>query len=119
MNGLILACQIERVSTRKDRTVSVTLGTQEMTPAKAGELMSLANQLVAVYVSPKQTIDQREIDQVDAVNPEFPGKSQAQRMRAVLYVLWEKVPEGYKDFELYYRFHTERMIDNIKSNIPD
>lgn len=118
MNGLLLACQIEGVSTRKDRTVSVKLGTQEMSPANAGQLLGMANQLVAVYLSPKETISQREVDQVDAVNPEFPGKSQSQRLRNVLFVLWQSNSEGYKDFDAFYRHSTELIIDNIKSKLP-
>lgn len=118
MNGLLLAAQIERVSTRKDRTVSITLGCQELTPARAGELMTFANQVVAVYISPKETISQKEVDQVDAVNPEFPGKSQSQRLRNVLFVLWQHAPENYKDFDVFYKHHTELIIDNIKSKLP-
>jgi hypothetical protein len=117
MDGLLISAQIERVSTRKDRTVSVTLGSQELTPSKAGELMSLANKLVCVYISPKETLTQRELDQVDAINPEFPGKSQSQRIRAVLFVAWEKKPEGYAEFDGYYKFRTEAFIDKIKSEI--
>lgn len=115
----MMAAQIERVSTRKDRTVSITLGSQELSPAKAGELLGFANKLVCVYISPKETITQRELDQTDAINPEFPGKSQSQRLRAVLFVLWEKQSEGFKDFNSFYQFKTEAIIDKIKSEIPE
>lgn len=117
MEGLLLSCQIERVATRKDRTVSVTLGSQEMSPAKAGELVSLANKIVCVYISPKETIKQSELDQVDQINPEFPGKTQSQRIRAVLFVLWEKKPENFKDFDSFYKFKTEAIIDHYKTLI--
>ena len=117
MDGLILAAQIERVATRKDHTVSVSLGLQEMTPAKAGELMTFGSKLVCVYISPKETITQKELDQIDQLKPEFPGKSQSQRIRAVLFVAWEKKPDGFKEFDGYYKFHTEAFIDLIKSKI--
>lgn len=117
MNGLILAAQIERVSTRKDRTVAVTLGSQELTPSKAGELLAFANQLVCVYISPKETVTQNEIDQVDRLNPEFEGKTQSQRLRNVLYRLFEQNAEGYKDFDGFYRHHTDKIIDHLKLKI--
>lgn len=117
MNGLLLPAQIERVATRKDRTVSITLGTQELTPAKAGELMAIANKLVVCYVSPKETLTQQEIDQVDNINPEFGGKSQSQRLRGVLFVLWEKKNDGFTDFDAFYKHHTEKVIDHFKSKI--
>lgn len=118
MNGLIIAAQVESVSTRRDRTVKIVVGSQELTPAKAGELMGLANKLVAVYISPKETITQAELNQIDAIDPEFPGKSQSQRLRAVLFVLWQSNNEGYKDFEGFYRHATELIIDEIKSKLP-
>lgn len=118
MNGLLLSAQVERVATRKDRTVSVTIGTQELSPSAAGQLFELGNKLVCVYLSPKETINQKEIDQVDQINPEFPGKSQSQRLRNTLFVLWGKVPEGYTDFDAFYRFKTEAIIDHLKSKIP-
>lgn len=118
MNGLLLAAQIERVSTRKDRTVAVTIGTQELSPTNAGQLLGLANQLVCVYLSPKETINQKEIDQVDQINPEFGGKTQGQRLRGVLFVLWEKSPEGFKDFDSFYKHHTEKIIEHFKTKIP-
>lgn len=118
MNGLIIAAQVESVSTRRDRTVKIVIGSQELSPANAGELMGLANKLVAVYISPKETLTQAELNQVDAIDPEFPGKSQSQRLRAVLFVLWQHAPEGYKDFDVFYKFQTEKIIDNIKSKLP-
>lgn len=117
MNGVILSAQIERVSTRKDRTVSVTLGSQELTPGKAGELLAFANQIVCVYISPKETMTQKEIDQVDQLDPEFGGKTQSQRLRGVLFVMWEKRPEGYKDFDSFYKHHTEVIIEHLKKKI--
>lgn len=93
MNGLMLSTYIENVSTRKDKTVKITLGTQELSPGKAGELFSLLNQLAVTYISPKE-ISQKEIDQVDKLDPELSGKTQSQRIRNVLYKLFEQNNEG-------------------------
>ena len=117
MDGLLIPAMIERIATRKDRTVSITIGTQELTPARAGELLGVANKLVCVYISSKETISQKEMDQVDKINPEFPGKSQSQRIRAVLFVAWEKRSENFADFDSYYKYYTEAFIDSIKSKI--
>lgn len=75
MNGILLASIIENISTRQDGTIKVTLGTQEMSQGKAGELFALNRKLAAVYISPKEKIDQKEIDQVDAVDVDMPGKT--------------------------------------------
>lgn len=116
MNGLILSTYVENVSTRKDKTVKITLGTQEISPGKAGELFGLLNQLAVTYISPKE-ISQKEIDQVDKLDPELSGKTQSQRIRNVLYKLYELSNEGFKDFNTYYQSKTELYIEHLKSKI--
>ena len=116
MNGLILPVYIENITTRKDKTVKITLGSQELSPSVAGELFRLLNQLAACYISPK-AIAQNEIDQVDQLNPEFGGKTQSQRIRNVLYKLFEQNNEGFKDFNAYYHSKTEKYIEHLKSKI--
>lgn len=117
MNGIILSAIIENVSTRADGTVKVVLGCQEMSASRAGELMTLNRKLAAVYLSPKESINQKEIDQVDAIDPVMPAKSCSQRMRNVLFVLWQQQPEGFKDFEGFYKWKMEQYIEQIKSNL--
>lgn len=116
-NGIVLATYIENITTRKDRSVKLTLSTQELTPEKAGELFSMMNQIAAIYISPKE-IDQTQIDMVDKLDPEFGGKTQSQRLRGVLYKLWEFKPEGFKDFNNYYHSKTEEIINHYKSKLP-
>lgn len=45
------------------------------------------------------------------------GKSPSTRLKAVLYRLWEKEPEGYEDFNLYYKFKMEKLIDHYKTKL--
>lgn len=116
MKGILLAAQIENVTSRKDRTIKVTIGTQELSPAKAGELFSLLNHIASVYICSSE-IDQTEIDLVDKVDPEFKGKTQSQRLRNVLFILWEQDKEGFKDFDSFYRYKMDQIIDTYKSNI--
>lgn len=117
MNGLLLSVQVESVSTRKDRTLKIVLGTQELSPSKAGELMGLMNKIAVTYISMKD-INQSEIDQVDKLDPEFGGKTQSQRMRNVLYKTFEHNSEGFKDFNSYYQAKTEQIIDHLKTKLP-
>lgn len=116
MNGLLLPVQIESVSTRKDRTVKLVLGSQELSPSKAGEVFQLLNTVAIAYICPKG-IDQKEIDQVDRLDAEFEGKTQSQRIRSVLYKLHEQDNEGFKTFDDYYRSKTEKFIEHLKSKI--
>lgn len=118
MNGILLSAMIENITTRKDRTVKITIGTQELSQGKAGEMFSLLNNLAVVYISTKE-IDQKEIDQVDKINPEFESKTQSQRIRNVLFKLFTQDHEGHKDFDTYYKAKTEMYIEHLKSKIKE
>lgn len=117
MNGLLLPAIVSSIRSLKDGSVSICVETQEITPMKAGELFSLRNKVVVMYLSEKDTIPQKELDQVDSLEGDAGGKSQSQRIRNVLYRVFEQQPEGYKDFELFYRAKTEKIIEHLKSKL--
>jgi len=117
MKGILLPCIIESITTRKDRTVKIVMGTQELSQGNAGEVFSLMNKLVVTYISQKETIDQNEMSQVDKIDPELGGKTQSQRIRNTLYLLWQQGNEGHKDFDSYYKNKTEQYIEHLKSKI--
>lgn len=116
MTGILLPTYVESISTRKDRTVKIILSTQELSQERAGELFGLMNKLAATYISVKD-IDQDQIEMVDKANPDLGGKTQSQRIRNTLYLLWQQVPEGYADFDGYYKFKTEKILDHFKSKL--
>lgn len=117
MNGIILSCEVETIQTRRDRTIKIVLGTQELSHDNAAELLDMVNKIAAVHISPKETISQDEIDMVDDLDPEFERKSQSQRIRNVLYKLYEQDGEGFRDFNDFYHSHTEKIIEQLKKRI--
>lgn len=117
MNGIILACQIENIASRKDLSVKIILGTQEMSEGHAAQLFALRNKIAAVYISAKESISEREIKQIDAVDAEMKEKTPSRRLRAVLFVNWKQEAEGHKEFETYYRSKMELYIENLKNNL--
>lgn len=114
IEGLLLAAQVENVSTRRDGTLKLTLGCQELSQARAGELIAMQNKVCAVYISQKETVSQKVIDMVDETSVDMPGKTKSQRVRAVLYRIWELQKEGHKTFESYYSAKMEEHINNLK-----
>lgn len=115
--GMLLAAIVENVSTRRDGTLKLTLGTQEMSQGKAGELFTMQNKTIAVYLSVKDSVPQSVMDQVDAVDVDMPGKTKSQRQRAVLFRIWELQKEGHKTFESYYAFKMEAHINELKEHL--
>lgn len=116
MKGILIAAVVDKITTLKDNSVKITLDTQELTPARAGELFTLRNSLATVYISPAE-ITSREMAQVDAIEPEMPGKSPSQRMRNVMFLLWRQDHEGYNEFDGYYKSKMEKFIEELKNNI--
>jgi len=117
MDGLLLAAQVESVGTRRDGTLKITIGCQEMSQSKAGELLTMQNRVCAVYISQKETVSQAVMDMVDQADVDMPGKTKSQRQRAVLYRIWELDKEGHKTFESYYAFKMEAHITELKEHL--
>lgn len=112
--GMMLAAIVENVSTRRDGTIKLTLGTQEISQGKAGELFTMQNKVVAIYISVKDSVPQKVMDMVDQADVDIPGKTKSQRQRAVLYRIWEIQKEGHKTFESYYAAKMEAHITDLK-----
>lgn len=118
-DGLLLAAVMENVSTRKDGTLKLTLGCQELNQGKAGELFAMQNKILAVYVSQKETVPQKVMDLVDQVDVDMPGKTKSQRQRAVLYRIWELQKDGHKTFESFYAHSMEKHINDLKNHLNE
>ena len=115
---IILDAQVEAIATRKDKTVKITLGTQEM--RDVGELFQLQNQLVSVGIATNELTD----DQIEVLrNSKFDleiiptGKSPSQRLRGVLFRIWENDNGGFEQFENFYINKLETIISHFKNQL--
>ena len=118
---------VDNIRTLADNSLRVSLGTPELSPETVGNLYSILKQPGFVVLS-TQPISQKQIDAVEAasIDMEFDTKTPAQRMRAVLYRLWEqtspkeKNEEGttqYVEFELFYKRKMNEIINHLKSKL--
>ncbi len=112
--------QIEGVSTRKDRTVKITFGTQELRGKDAAKLLDLQNELVTLGIAEKgltdkeiQTLQEAKSGLDDVPN----GKSSSQRLRGALYVYYTQNETPFDDFQLFYNNYIEKIINNVKSKL--
>ena len=98
---------ITKISTLKDRSVKIEIVTREMPPKDLAELFFSVN---------------NEITSIDIPEDHWDTKSQSQRLRSVLYRVWESDPkkkEKYSTFTLFYNSMLEMMIENAKEKIID
>jgi len=114
MQGTLLPVIVGSIRSLKDGSVSVTVETQELSPGKAGELFALRNKVCYAYFSANM-IDNSEKKIIDSIDPELKGKTSGQRLRSVLYRLWEQKPDGYNDSESFYKAKMELIINTYKS----
>lgn len=116
-DGVLIAVHVARIASRVDGSVTITLDTPELAPAKFGEVFALRKQEAFCYLK-SSPISDNERKSIDGLQPEpTQGKSSSQRLRSALYVAWKQNDEGYKDSELYYRYKMEKFIEHVKSKL--
>jgi hypothetical protein len=107
---------IENLSTRADSTLKIVIGTPELSPNEVGELFAMRKKEVFVYI--KDTgISKDEIEAIENHESEGGHKTQSQRLRGVLYRLWETENEGFTEFHNFYIAKTETIINHLKSKL--
>ena len=102
---------------RKDGSVSISFDTRELNSEEIFTIMSLRNSEGWLCYAPNE--DEIEVPEERA---EVEGKSQAQRIRAVLYILYKQDTERGKftgSFESYYHEKTDKYVEHLKSKIDD
>ena len=110
---IIIAAQLESVGTRKDKTLKLTFGTNELSPSQASELFTIANQFG--YLDFKR----EELDAVESLKSELEDtlKKPSQRLRGVLFRLFEQDNDGFKTFSKYYDSKMEQLINHYKGKL--
>ena len=103
---------INRVSTRKDQSLSVSLETPEMTAEDSVVLMQLANRELSMVLTPVG----ESVSAVKEVRGQFETKSPSARLRGCLFVLWKQA-DGTGEFEDWYRREMESIISKVKERL--
>lgn len=105
---------IDTISTKKDGSVKLVIETREMPPNEMSVVFGLRNtEAWAVFAPNKVQENDVPTTQADAG---VGTKTPAQRIRAVLYRLWEQSGKQ-GEFETYYAAKMERLIDQLKEKL--
>lgn len=110
----IITCEIIITSLRAkvDKSLGVSFVTPELSSKEKAEFMELQNLRVSALLTPIEGPTNKELK----INKDIETKSQSERIRSVLYILWKqsKVETTFDDF---YKSETEKIIDEIKSKL--
>lgn len=117
MAMILIAGIIEGISSRKDKTIKLTIGTQELAPAEVADIFLQANQFCFFAIKPEPFVKEEQY-LIESLKADYDSsKTPSQRLRGVLYRLFEKQPEGYKDFNSYYVAKMDQITDHYKSKL--
>lgn len=98
-----------------DRSVRLEFETRELSGMEIGILADSRQTEGWLVFSSNDDIKEEDIPDEKA-DPMMGSKTQAQRVRAVLYRIWEQ--QGKKgDFESYYKSATEKIIEQLKEKL--
>jgi hypothetical protein len=115
---IILKAEVEAIASRRDKTLKLTFGTQEL--AEGSELFTLQNKIVSLGISVADLTD-KDIELISGNKfgvEDIPNKkSQSKRLRSVLYLLGKQ--SGTNDDELFYHQKMEQIIEFYKSKLDE
>lgn len=109
-----VAATLEGISTLKDGGASVRFHTQELNNDDKSILFDFANSFGHLLFSANE-VKEDEL-KLEAIRKDTVGKSPSQRMRAVIFKLWEQ--NGRKgDFDTYYGTLMESLLNQLKEKL--
>ena len=99
----------------------ITIDTQENVPGDAIGMLASLQDKYGYFIFKTTPIEEKDILNLpDFVPVEKNEKTPSQRLRAVLFRLWEQ--EGKKDFKTsddYYKYRMDQLIDHYKEKLND
>ena len=111
-----MSVQIERITSNKDRTLSIKLETQEIPHEETAKLFALQGlQLWAAFAETPLT--KGDLNIPEAMMEFKNDKTPSERLRAVLFVYWKQKLEQNIDWDIYYKNKMEQIISYIKDKL--
>lgn len=114
MKSLSTQAVITGIRSRADRSIGISISTPELTPEEKTLFFELQNINVEMKITPIE----EKVPEEHKIEKDLNSKSQSQRIRATLFVLWRQDPEN-MEFEEYYRNKTEKYIVGLQRLIEE
>lgn len=115
---IITAGYLSAISSLADKSIKITISTQEISSDKIGQLFEIKDKYIKILFSEENISNDIEdsVKGLELVSPSKHSKSKSNRLRNVLYRIWEK-QEIKSDFDEYYENQMEIIINHFKSKI--
>lgn len=102
---------ITSIRSKKDRSISYSVDSPELSPQEKALFFELQNLNVNLVITPLE--EQAETYTVDK---DLEQKSPSKRLQAVLFVLW-KQEQPTDEFDTFYKLQMEKIIDHFKNKL--
>lgn len=118
MKTFQLPAQLDGFRSMSDRGIKVTFVTGELSPEQVANIQYSFQKAGFLAFAP-DPFATHELEEIDKLKVEFndTGKPPSQRLRAVLFRLFEQNLEGYKTFQDFYASKMEVLIEHFKSKL--
>lgn len=115
---IIIPAILESYRSLKDKTIKLVFETNEPTPEQLTGI-ALNIQKFGYLAFKDEPFKQKEKEVLEGMKSDFEdrGKTPAQRLRGVLYRLWEKDGEGFKNSLDHYNSKMESIIAHLKGKL--
>lgn len=115
---IILPATLESLRSLKDGSLKLQFETQELTPQDTLGIIENLNQF-GYMAFKKEPFGEAEKKILEDLETEFDDKRKtaSQRLRSVLYLLWQKENEGFDSSVRHYDHHMERLIAHFKKKL--
>lgn len=105
--------EMTKVETMSNRSLRVRLDTQEnLSDEQMSKIMAMTGKTGWMTFSPSR-VSPEDVLSLPEIRPERGEKTPSQRLRGVMYVLWEK-DRSTPTFEEFYRSQMEKIISRLK-----
>lgn len=108
------AAYVDGASMKKDKTMSIKLGTQELSAPEMGEIMGMANMLIYATLS-EVAVAKDDIVIPEALTEFKTDKTPSQRLRARMFVYFKEKHKTEEGFQEWYA----RVLDGIGQRYLD
>lgn len=115
---IVIPAILESIRSLLDKTLKVTFVCNELTPDQAVSIVQSLQQF-GYFAFKTEPFVEREKEALEALKSSYEdqGKTHSQRLRNVLYRLWEQDNSGFKDFDSYYKLSMENCINHFKAKL--
>lgn len=108
---------IENIKTMSKNTLRLQVDTQEVLSPEAMKRIFEMHKKLGWFLFAERQIQPEDLIKLPELKPTDEIKTPSQRLRAIIFRMWEQNNEGFKDSESHYRFWMEKISDWLKEKL--